>query len=417
MKGSKQALSILLVSQPSTQSETVQSYLVRDGYQVTVSGLAEAGWQLSQTKPAAAIVLAGSAPGEALALSHQLRLSAGPTFPILLITADARSLEPEHRSCHHADDYLLEPLSREALLMRLSVMLKQNQRAAEKGQLAEWEQDPNLGAFLRLTEAARADLLAGQAGAIALISAAATAKHPAEWLAATSTFLAARLTPTTEGRAEVAPYGSFSLLAYQPNSTAGELADQLKGWREQYRLFSQSDFVAGVAGFPADATNLLELVRLADTALLQAQREGRIVPYQPQPIMTSHQLLIVDDNQEQVEMLELLIKREGYQTLRAYDGEEALSLLEEQAPDLLLLDLEMPRLDGFGVLYRLRDRHGGRLHLPVIMVTANDQEESVLRGFELGARDYIIKPYDPRDLLSRIQSILLVPASLRESRN
>ncbi len=417
MREGKQALPILLVSQPSPQAETIQSYLVRDGYQVTVSGLAEAKWQLSQTKPAAAIILTGSAPSEALTASHQLRLSAGPTFPILLITADVRSLEPEHRSCHYADDYLLEPLSREALLMRLSVMLKQ--RAATTAQAAgiQWQQAPHLEAFCSLTEAARADLLAGRAGAIALISAAATAKHPAEWLALTSVFLAARLTPTTEGRPEVAPYGSFSLLAYQPNSAAGELADQLEGWRQQYRLFSQSDFVAGVACFPTDATNLLELIRLADAALLQAQREGRIVPYQPQSAMSSHQLLIVDDNQEQVEMLELLIKREGYQTLRAYDGEEALSLLEEQAPDLLLLDLEMPRLDGFGVLYRLRDRHGGRLHLPVIMVTANDQEENVLRGFELGARDYIIKPYDPRDLLSRIQSILLVPASSREQRN
>ena len=122
-------------------------------------------------------------------------------------------------------------------------------------------------------------------------------------------------------------------------------------------------------------------------------------------------LLIVDDSQEHVEMLNLLVTQEGYETLRAYNGEQALDVLSKQQPDLLLLDLVMPRLDGFAVMHRLRDRNGGHLEPPVIMITANDSEESVLRGFELGARDYIIKPYHPRELLSRIHSILEPPVS------
>ena len=110
-------------------------------------------------------------------------------------------------------------------------------------------------------------------------------------------------------------------------------------------------------------------------------------------------------------MLNLLVTQEGYETLRAYNGEQALDVLSKQQPDLLLLDLVMPRLDGFAVMHRLRDRNGGHLEPPVIMITANDSEESVLRGFELGARDYIIKPYHPRELLSRIHSILEPPIS------
>jgi len=438
MSERKHSARVLLVGQQSDRIERLRSHLARGGYQTIISNHTEAQARIIHSLPDAAIIDSGSEPRESLAVCHHLRLSTGPLFPLLMITSDEGRGQPERnfRSC--ADDYLIEPIDGEILLVRLSVLLKRKQaQAADTA-----PEDPSftpaaeIDHFLRLTEAACADLALGKSGTIALISAkpmAETASHEYAFphgldeermarqqklrLAELSHFLASRLSPAPNGLSMTAPYGSFSLFTYQPSCTATELADQLNTWRDEYHALDQGDLIAGIASFPEDAANILDLIGLADEALTQARSLQRIVRYWPKsettPVPRQRQLLIVDDSQEQVEMLDLLVKQEGYQTLRAYNGEQALDVLSEQHPDLLLLDLVMPRLNGFDVMHRLRDRNGGRLQPPVIMITANDCEESVLRGFELGARDYIIKPYHPRELLSRIQSILSVPTLTR----
>ena len=112
-------------------------------------------------------------------------------------------------------------------------------------------------------------------------------------------------------------------------------------------------------------------------------------------------ILIVEDEQNIVDILAFNLKREGYDTLEAMNGAAGLALALERDPDLILLDLMLPKMDGFEVCRRLREQ--GRT-TPVIMLTAREEETDKVLGLELGADDYITKPFSMRELLARVKA-------------
>jgi DNA-binding response OmpR family regulator len=113
-------------------------------------------------------------------------------------------------------------------------------------------------------------------------------------------------------------------------------------------------------------------------------------------------VLIVDDDVELVGLLRFALTGAGYQVATAFDGGQALARFREQAPDLVILDVNLPVLDGFGVLAQLR-KHS---QVPVMMLTVRAAEEDEVRGLDLGADDYLKKPFSPRALLARVRSLL-----------
>ncbi len=113
-------------------------------------------------------------------------------------------------------------------------------------------------------------------------------------------------------------------------------------------------------------------------------------------------ILIVDDEPRMRRFVKMNLDLEGYQTLEAGDGFEALEKLRDHQPDLVLLDVEMPGLDGFETLKRIREISD----VPVIMLTVRSDEDDKIRGLDLGADDYVTKPFSPRELLSRIRAVL-----------
>ncbi|WP_297211948.1 response regulator [uncultured Flavonifractor sp.] len=115
----------------------------------------------------------------------------------------------------------------------------------------------------------------------------------------------------------------------------------------------------------------------------------------------SKRILIVEDEKNIVDILSFNLSKEGYETLEAYDGQAGLQLAMEQDPDLILLDLMLPKLNGFDVCRSLRQ--AGR-NTPVIMLTAREEETDKVLGLELGADDYITKPFSIRELLARIKA-------------
>ena len=117
--------------------------------------------------------------------------------------------------------------------------------------------------------------------------------------------------------------------------------------------------------------------------------------------MESKKILVVEDEKNIVDILVFNLRREGYGTLEAYDGVTGLQLALDQDPDLILLDLMLPRLDGFEVCRRLREQ--GRA-TPVIMLTSREEETDKVLGLELGADDYITKPFSMRELLARVKA-------------
>ena len=117
-------------------------------------------------------------------------------------------------------------------------------------------------------------------------------------------------------------------------------------------------------------------------------------------------ILIVDDEPEIVRGLEDNLRFEGYRTASATNGQEALALARSDAPDLILLDIMMPRMSGWDVCRALREKG---IEAPIIMLTARGEEVDRVRGLELGADDYVTKPFSLRELLARVRAVLRRP--------
>ena len=116
-------------------------------------------------------------------------------------------------------------------------------------------------------------------------------------------------------------------------------------------------------------------------------------------------ILIVEDEKDIIKMLEYNLKKEGFKVIDARDGEDALDLALREYPDLILLDLMLPGIDGLEVCKALK-KEAKTATIPIIMLTAKGQESDKVVGLELGADDYITKPFSPRELIARIKAVL-----------
>ncbi|NLF76095.1 MAG: response regulator transcription factor [Chloroflexi bacterium] len=112
--------------------------------------------------------------------------------------------------------------------------------------------------------------------------------------------------------------------------------------------------------------------------------------------------LIVDDDLVLADVLSFTLRRAGFQVVLAHDGQAALNAWQAEAPDLIILDLNLPRLDGLTVCQRIRER----AETPIIILSVRGEDDDVVRGLELGADDYITKPFSPRQLVARAQAVL-----------
>jgi DNA-binding response OmpR family regulator len=113
-------------------------------------------------------------------------------------------------------------------------------------------------------------------------------------------------------------------------------------------------------------------------------------------------ILVVDDDRKIVELVTLYLKREGYRVIQAYDGVTALELARSEHPALAVLDLMLPGVNGLVICKTLQTE----AQTPVIMLTARSTEEDRMRGLDLGADDYVVKPFSPRELVSRVRAVL-----------
>ena len=116
----------------------------------------------------------------------------------------------------------------------------------------------------------------------------------------------------------------------------------------------------------------------------------------------SSNILIVEDDPHVVELVRLYLERDGHRVLSSFDGAEGLRLALEKAPDLIVLDLMLPGMDGIEVCRTLRKES----QVPIVMLTARVEEEDRLAGLDCGADDYVTKPFSPRELASRVRAVL-----------
>jgi DNA-binding response OmpR family regulator len=116
-------------------------------------------------------------------------------------------------------------------------------------------------------------------------------------------------------------------------------------------------------------------------------------------------ILVADDEADVRELVVYRLSRSGYAVVEAADGEQALALAKDRVPDLAVLDVMMPKCDGYELTRRLRTGESTR-SIPVILLTARSQESDVTRGFEAGADDYLRKPFSPDELVARVRAVL-----------
>jgi putative two-component system response regulator len=167
-----------------------------------------------------------------------------------------------------------------------------------------------------------------------------------------------------------------------------------------------------MASFPIDAADRQGLLNRTASALEQAHQDGsRRVFYYSHPTAEYNDdkptVLLVDDDRRNVKLLEGYLLPNQYEVLKAYDGEEALSLVGKNDVDLILLDIMMPGLDGYEVCKRLKAQDRTRF-IPVILITALDDLQAKVRGIDAGADDFITKPANREELLARTRALVRV---------
>ena len=118
--------------------------------------------------------------------------------------------------------------------------------------------------------------------------------------------------------------------------------------------------------------------------------------------MTNAKILVADDDRNICELLRMYLEKEGYAVVLASNGEEALLKFDEEEPDIILLDVMMPKLDGWQVCRELRKKS----ECPIIMITAKGETFDKVLGLELGADDYVVKPFEPKEIVARVKAVL-----------
>lgn len=111
-------------------------------------------------------------------------------------------------------------------------------------------------------------------------------------------------------------------------------------------------------------------------------------------------ILVCDDDREIVEAIEIYLTQEGYEVLKAYDGVEALKVLENEPVDLLVIDVMMPKLDGIRATLKIREAN----NMPIIILSAKSEDADKILGLNIGADDYVTKPFNPLELIARVKS-------------
>jgi DNA-binding response OmpR family regulator len=112
--------------------------------------------------------------------------------------------------------------------------------------------------------------------------------------------------------------------------------------------------------------------------------------------------LVVDDDRVLADVVAFTLRREGFNVALAYDGAQALERFKEEKPSIVILDVNIPKIDGFTVCERIREHS----QVPILLLTVRGEEDDIVHGLEIGADDYIIKPFSPRQLVARMQAIL-----------
>ena len=373
------AARILLVEDDQEQRRVAAAGLRAAGYRVVT---AESGSEVMETarlEQPDLILLDVDLPGlDGMAVCRQIKLELTlASVPVIFCTARSGLMDRMAGLTLGADDYITKPFAPSELLMRIKRLVS---RAAP----APAQAVNGLLPFELFATAARAALSRGPV-ALGLVRVAAQDLDR----------LTARCADDLRRRDILGRFSDTHLVMLAPELTAAAARSVLQAILEKTPKIE--DAAIGVADSSAtapDGTTLETMLSRADLALAA----DRVARSGSQLGRTT--VLIAEDDPDVLHIVDARLRAAGYRTVLTLDGQQTLDALDRESPAVVLLDLMMPKLTGFDVLMRLRERTG---HRPRTIVVSNrGRDEDVARAFELGADDYVTKPFNPDELVARI---------------
>jgi two-component system, cell cycle response regulator len=387
-------LTILLVEDDAEQRSVVGAYLRAAGHTVQELGAGDQVLDHVRQQGPSLVLLDVEMPG-LNGFSVCRLLKADPelsSIPVIIITTRDALDDRMTGLTLGADEFLSKPVDLRELLLRI-------QRIA--GRLvagAESRAPADLLGYPAFVAAARGPISAGP-GTIALVRVPA---GPGQAAALDAFRFEVRR------RDVVGRYNDSHLVLLLPGMTAAAARDRLRDVLRTMGENGHTGLAAGVAGAAGGAATVEGLVAEADEALAQARVSGDLAatrsarPAQ-ETARRQRRLVLADDDPEVARIVDAHMRAEGFSTTLAFDGQQAVEAVEREQPDVLILDLMMPKMTGFDVLHRLRAL---AVKPRVIVLSARGREQDVTRAFDLGADDYMMKPFSPQELRARIGRLL-----------
>ncbi|OFW22773.1 MAG: hypothetical protein A3G21_26160 [Acidobacteria bacterium RIFCSPLOWO2_12_FULL_66_21] len=319
-------------------------------------------------------------------------------IPVIFMTTGANLNDRLAGLTLGADEFLSKPVDMRELVLRIQLLLERSRsRRSPMAHEPPASRELSYDAFLAVAR----EEIARSPAALAIV------RVPAERQVEASALLCQEI----RGRDAIGAYGPTRLLILMPQIAAEAGRDRLESAVDVLTARGLGGICAGVSAAPGGGTKTAEtLIAEADEALAQARYLGdktAIWSERPQRLLAAaaaHTVLVAEDDPEVTRIVDAQMRTAGYRTLIAFDGEQALAALRAHAPDVLVLDLMMPKLTGFDVLTQLREVPAPRPR--IVVLSARGREQDVMRAFELGADDYMTKPFNPQELLARIARLL-----------
>jgi two-component system, OmpR family, alkaline phosphatase synthesis response regulator PhoP len=295
-----------------------------------------------------------------------------------------------------ADEFLSKPVDMRELVLRIQLLLARNRsRPSPLADEPSASRELTYDAFL----AVASEEIRRSPAALAIV------RFPTERHKVGSLLL----TEEIRGRDAIGAYGPTRLLILMPEMTAGAARDRLEPMVDRLAAHGLDGIRVGVTAAAAAGTRTVEaLIAEADEALAEARYLGDKTaiwserPGRPAAVPAARTVVVAEDDPDVTRIVDAQVRAAGYKAIIAFDGEQALAAVRAHAPDVLVLDLMMPKLHGFDVLTELRESPAPA---PRIIVLSG-REQDVMRAFELGADDYMTKPFNPQELMARIARLL-----------
>ncbi len=399
----KHAATILVAEDDSDQRAIVTTALETAGYAAVTVISGELVVEVARAEKPALILLDIAMPRlDGYSICRLLK--ADPELagiPVIFITAGANLDDRLAGLALGADEFLTKPVDMRELVLRIQIVIdrcraRQAPVAGGPGAARELTYD----AFL----AVASEQLGRSPAAFAMV------RLPTDRHGEVAILLAQEL----RGRDVIGAYDLTRMLLLMPEMTAAAARDRLEPLVVRLTAHGLQGVCMGVTAGQEDGTKTAEtLIGEADEALVEArylghntaiwtERLGRspAVPATP----AARTVVIAEDDPDVVRIVDAQLRAAGYRVFVAFDGAAALGAVRARAVDVLVLDLMMPKLDGFEVLRQLRE---GPAPWPcVIVLSGRGREQDVMRAFELGADDYMTKPFNPSELMARIARVL-----------